>query len=144
MSLIFQNNMAESAEFWCRRLDKYERTVRLLSFQSSGGNIAPGSVKALVSEIWRCYWVPWEIFDKRLILKVFVANMKVRDKMLFKIFALCSNTGRTARPRYILTDTQIRMLREQGLRRAEMERLMGVSPITLLRRRVRIWLAPWQ
>lgn len=45
------------------------------------------------------------------------------------------NTGRTGRPRYIITDIQIRMLREEGFRWADVARLLGVSPITLRRRR---------
>ena len=39
------------------------------------------------------------------------------------------------RPRYIITETQIRMLREEGFRWVDVARILGVSPITLRRRR---------
>ena len=44
-------------------------------------------------------------------------------------------TGRMKRPRYIITETQIRMLREEGFRWVDVARILGVSPITLRRRR---------
>ena len=40
-------------------------------------------------------------------------------------------TGRMRRPRYIITETQIRMLREEGFRWVDVARILGVSPITL-------------
>ena len=39
------------------------------------------------------------------------------------------------RRRYIITETQIRMLREEGFRWADVTRIPGVSPIILRRRR---------
>ena len=44
-------------------------------------------------------------------------------------------TGRKGRPRYIITETQIRMLREEGFRCVDVARIQGISPITLRRRR---------
>ena len=39
------------------------------------------------------------------------------------------------RPRYIITETQIRMLREEGFRWVDVARIPGVSPIFLRRRK---------
>ena len=39
------------------------------------------------------------------------------------------------RPRYIITETQIRMLREEGFRWVDVARILRVSPIILRRRR---------
>ena len=44
-------------------------------------------------------------------------------------------TGRMRRARYIITETQIRMLREEGFRWVDGACILGVSPITLRRRR---------
>ena len=43
-------------------------------------------------------------------------------------------TGRMGRPRYIITETQLRMLREEEIRWVDVARTLGVSPITLRRR----------
>ena len=39
------------------------------------------------------------------------------------------------RPRYIIAETQIRMLREERFQWVDVARIQGVSPITLRRRR---------
>ena len=47
-------------------------------------------------------------------------------------------TERMRRPRYIITETQIRMLTEEGFRWVDVARILGVSPITLRRRRTEV------
>ena len=44
-------------------------------------------------------------------------------------------TWRMGRPRYIITETQIRLLREAGFRWVDVARILGVSAIILRRRR---------
>ena len=46
-----------------------------------------------------------------------------------------NRTGRKGRPRYTITETQTRMLREEGFRCVDVARIQGISPITLRRRR---------
>ena len=51
-----------------------------------------------------------------------------------------SSVDRTGmgRPRLIISRTQIRMLRDEGFRWADVARILGVSPITLRRRRAEL------
>jgi len=50
---------------------------------------------------------------------------------------LCTtdHSGAAGRPRYAVTEAQIRMLKEEGFRWADIAHYFGVSPITLRRRR---------
>ncbi|KAL9987204.1 hypothetical protein ACROYT_G001472 [Oculina patagonica] len=125
-------NQADSAEFWCRRLDDYERTVRLLLarvMESRPDQVNFGRDLALLMDTMGNLR---EVLDTRS----FRGQFEVEGQDAVQNLSAVDHTGRTGRPRYLITDTQIRMLREEGFRWADVARLLGVSPITLRRRRV--------
>lgn len=65
----------------------------------------------------------------------FRRHFEIEGQATVQNLSAVEHTGRTGRPRYMITDTQIRILREEGCRWADVARLLGVSPITLRRRR---------
>lgn len=63
--------------------------------------------------------------------EVFVLTLNSSPRLSTSV----DRTERMGSPRYIITETQIRMLREEGFRWVDVARIQGVSPITLRRRR---------
>ncbi|KAL9978173.1 hypothetical protein ACROYT_G015664 [Oculina patagonica] len=125
-------NQADSAEFWCRRLDDYERTVRLLLARVMESRPDQVNFVRDLALLMDTMGNLREALDARS----FRGQFEVEGQDAVQNLSAVDHTGRTGRPRYLITDTQIRMLREEGFRWADVARLLGVSPITLRRRRV--------
>jgi len=123
-------NQVDSAEFWCRRLDEYERTLRLLlaRVEESRSDLATFArdLEILLDTLANLR----ESLDARSLRGYFQID---RQDTPPPSLSSVERTG-MGRPRLIIGRTQIRMLRDEGFRWADVAHILGVSPITLWRR----------
>ena len=124
-------DQVDSAEFWCRRLDEYERTLTLLL--SRGRESRPDQETFIrdLQQLTAFLRNLRDMLDSRTFRREFVVDGQDFPQTL----RTTDQTGAAGRPRYVITEVQIRMLREEGFRWADIARYFGVSPITLRRRR---------
>ena len=126
-------DQVDSAEFWCRRLDEYERTLSLLlaRVEESRPDLATfvRDLEILLDTMGNLR----EALDARSLRGDFQIDRQDTPPSLSSV----DRTG-MGRPRLIISRTQIRMLRDEGFRWADVARILGVSPITLRRRRAEL------
>lgn len=106
-------DQVNSAEFWCRRLKEYQRTLRILLARVEESR--PDQItflrdlEILISTMGNLR----EALNARSLHADFEIDGQNSSPGLS---TSVDRTGRMGRPRYIVTETQITMLREEGFR----------------------------
>ena len=130
--LYLTSNQGDLADYWSRRLEEYERTVRVLLGRME--ETYPERVSFLR--------------DLMLLLVILGSLRETMDMRAYReesydevhpihVTLLEGNGNRErGRPRYLVPESQIRALRQGGFRWADIARQVGISPLTLRRRRV--------
>ena len=106
-------NQVDSAEFWRRRLEDYERTVRLLLARVDESR--PDQVN-FVRDLALLMYTMGNLRET-LDARSFSRQFEIEGQATVQNLSAVEHTGRTGRPRHMITDTQIRRLREEGIRR---------------------------
>ena len=115
----------DSAVFWSRTLDEYERTLTLLLSRVAESR---SNQETFLRDLQMLITF---IRDLRNVLdsRTFRRKFEVDGQECPQTLRTTDHTGASGRPRYAITESQIRMLRQEGFRLADIARYFGVSPI---------------